>query len=229
MKLTKLILTAGALLASTSLFATPQYIDKTTSASDLVGGNAGGTGSAGYYIWNEEAATDQWHIRWTSDNASTDSIIDWFGNIVFHNSALDSTSSYLFENGGTYGDTLNVSYDNWLTGEDEFGWAAHTNDIGGVDGIDFVIGGNLELLEFNLGTSLYNIDSSDVCLLDSCASEASFVYIGEDLAAPDVLQFITPNGRTVQTFEVAVPEPSIIALFGLGLIGMGFVGRRRKS
>ena len=28
---------------------------------------------------------------------------------------------------------------------------------------------------------------------------------------------------------VSVPEPSIIALFGLGLVGLGFARRRRQS
>jgi hypothetical protein len=43
---------------------------------------------------------------------------------------------------------------------------------------------------------------------------------------PDVLAFHTKNDGSI---EKLVPEPATVALMGLGLLGMGYFGRRRRS
>lgn len=40
---------------------------------------------------------------------------------------------------------------------------------------------------------------------------------------------IAAGGTGSANMNLSVPEPSILALFGLGLLGMGVVGRRRKA
>ena len=89
-------------------------------------------------------------------------------------------------------------------------------DIGDV-GISFLYGlatdNNIDLYGV-AGTSVYDIDTGN--------GTATFLtsYGGQGLGAAFGSAFFGESG--------AVPEPSIIALFGLGLLGIGFA-RRRKA
>ena len=226
MNFKKLALTAAALVFSTAALATPQYLGDTTSSTALISGTVSAPTEAGYYIWNDEADTSSWHIRWTGIGANINPV-SWFGSMTFVTAQLDSPVSYQFETGGIHGDTFNAYYiptlGNFMT------WEAATNNTGGVDGIDFSLTGDSELIRLALGTNLYT-DSSGCGILDDCGVVGSYIFIGDELNSPDVLSYVDSNdGRSYQAFEIPVPEPSIIALFGLGLAGLGFAARRRNQ
>ena len=75
--------------------------------------------------------------------------------------------------------------------------------------------------DFNI---TYNFTSADLDVFDDWGWSNVFI------AATSNGPFPVDNDFAVKKVSITVvPEPSIIALFGLGLIGMGFIGRRKKS
>lgn len=74
-------------------------------------------------------------------------------------------------------------------------------------------------------TFLFDGDSFDKDLIDlSGLSNISSLYFDTNRSGLDVMVFDTFS------FDVsAVPEPSVIALFGLGLTGLGLVRRRKHN
>ena len=200
-----------ALLFSAGVFAAPQFIKTTADAAPTFD-------VAGYYIWNETANTRNWHIRWTGENADTKNV-NWFGEIEFENSNLGKKNKFSFEKG----DSLNTSYSGiW---GDRFRWETTTNNKGGVDGIDFTLTENHGLIEFDLGSSLFE-DLDTVSGNPGVASTG--IFIGDGKSGTNV-SVKNNNGYVFQSFVVDVPEPSIIALFSLGLICVGAAARRRKT
>jgi len=219
MKATQLLAAATLAISSACAFATPVYNGDTTSSSAITGADM----NTGYYIWNDAASAQDWHIRWTSTNAVQGNLVDWFGSIVLEGTGLESASSFKFETGGTYGDDLDVD-----TGlfQDDIQWEAYTNDTGGIDGIDFTIDDDLQLLEFNLGSSLFDNLIPHSGTTNGVAS--SNIFIGENFDQPNVFIYDSPIG-TYQSFEVNVPEPGTLALLGLGLAGLGFARRKQQA
>lgn len=94
--------------------------------------------------------------------------------------------------------------DNW--------WASNFNNAETVD-VDG-LGGNSHKLEVYWAEQCCNGSQSGRMSLDGGSSWQDLSVANLDAA------YVKPS---------AIPEPSIIALFGLGLVGLGFARRRRQS
>ncbi len=218
MNLLKTALGFAFAASASAALATPQYHGSTTSDGDLSLSHG-----AGYYIWNDLHDSRSWHVRWTGEGASAaGGTVDWFGDLEFENQKLGTHQTFGFESSGPHQDSLTK----FSFGTSDFiTWTAATNDTGGVDGFDFTLAGNVELLQFSLGSSLFA--SMHPALRDP-GVESYGIYVGDKYTSSNVLVLEGTDG-IYQQFEISVPEPSTVALLGLGLAGFGVLRRRRVS
>lgn len=217
MKLKQLIAATTLAVSSASAFATPIYTGDTDAA-----GYSDSQLSSGYTIWNGEGAnSSDWNIRWTSKNETSASTVSWFGGIVFYNSLLDTTSvsEYKWE---SHDGALQVI--DTIPMFDLISWNALTNDTGGVDGFSFSLEDGIELVEFQLGSSLFD----DLALNNSpLGTEATMITMGDQNDTVMVNVSNAPGLGKYQHVQVSVTEPGTLALLGLGLAGLGFARRKQ--
>jgi hypothetical protein len=140
--------------------------------------------------------------------------LDMSGGSIVGDVGASGVSHIFNISGGTIGGDINGS------------GAFHTFNIsGGMFGGDFLTSGYAHIFNFTgMGLNLIN-DTIQGLLEDGSYIDMKFGSLG--VAPPSHYQ-ININNIAPGTGG-SIPEPSIIALFGLGLVGLGFARRRRQQ
>ncbi len=213
----KSILAASTLTFSSLLNAIPIYSGATAAEFGVMPGPAT-SNAAGYYIWSNDAL-DRWSVRWTGNDFGDVSHGTWGGQVALTDLASGSVvdvqfeanqidATYVFQDLGGYRDFINFD-----------------GNVGsGYDGFNFSLNNqNFAMMNFSFwSTAFSNLSVSENPV------EATGIYIGQDFASPQV-EVIQRHDKVIQYFQVRVPEPGTIMLFGFGLMGIGVTRRMRKT
>ena len=155
----------------------------------------------GYYIWTDNEARTDWHIRWSGDGPNT----IFSGYIILEGNEFDTFYKFKFENHAN-------SLADWSFNTDEAATYFAIANIG-EDGLDFTIT-NLSSPSY-VGFDLFmNMDQKIGENIFFGADNITAASLGSD-----------------GDFKVAapVPEPATMLLFGTGLVGLAGVARRKKK
>jgi hypothetical protein len=226
----KTFLTAAAsvlaLSLSTSAFAVPTF------SLDL--NQASLSGGAGYV----DGVTEE--IGTFVGNSSPFPVE--VNSIITTTSLLDKNGAVLSQSMGSTDDIEgfnNIWGLNWNIGIGS-GGALNIGDVITVDFIDATLASqlvaslsitSLTLNAINDANLNGNLDYASISAEFTTVMDNFWIFNGvaqsDPLGLP--LRGLTIDANGVSIDIAAVPEPSLIALFGLGLVGMGIVSRRRKQ
>ncbi len=158
----------------------------------------------GYFLWSDDASRRDWHLRWSGDaNVNQGANYVFLGNIALSANQFDlPVLKFKFENN----DTL-------IESVDQLGYFAYANVS--EDGFDFSIIGDIlpSYLGFDLNIIPLTSGATDTSVIQD------FIKIGADMTAPGSGDF---------AIAAPVPEPGTLVLLGAGLIGLGYICRRKK-
>ena len=217
-KIIRSALAIAALCLSATTQALPIYSGDTAANFGTNPGRAS-SNAAGYYIWSNDTY-DNWSVRWTGHDFGTVLRGNWGGQVALTDLTSGSVVDVRFE--ANQIDATYVFQD--LGGIDDFinfdGRAGS-----GYDGFDF----SLDTQHFAvLNFSLWSTNFTDLTPSETPV-EATGIFIGQEFDMP-MVDVVQSGDKVVQNFQVSVPEPSTIALLGMGLIGIGAarISRRKK-
>lgn len=214
----------GAAFCASSAFA-GLYTGDTTAG---YGTNPPLPTETGYYIWSNEDQTS-WSVRWTGNNSgNTADRDDWYGRVSIAGADLNEVNEVLFESDK---DSLDTTFSDTRRDAIEFEAFAGPH----WDGFDFTITPELGVnqIDFRLGSDLFSGISEG-----EEDQVAQGIFVGEGNSPMVGVDIATSSESTTQfyqeffiTFEhtASVSEPATLAIFGLGLAGLGIARRKQRK
>ncbi len=211
MKFRTLLISAGLLFAAQSAFAVP-YAEGPDSGDSLGSAQFAGSADLGGSITGLGGTgdVDMYSFTWSGGGL----YIDSFSPFTF------DTQLFLFDAAG-FG----------VLGNDDHGGACPGAAGSGLQScLDLTGGGGLAAGTYYIAISAFNNDPLDgaATAMMSCAGfTTQCTSVGGPLASWSGPSGTPGSSAYSINFTVVAPEPSILILLGVGLVGLGFARRRR--